>query len=191
MNLPAMQLETREALYDRLMAARRGYPLEDTLARILSSWYLGEGAMPQWLGMGEEAYLAMTAHHFPGINGYSFMTTRSFVESDRSDELQDLRKLLLDNRSGRSDSELWMVEILIAGCMGSDHLWQDLGLWQRADLSKLMQQNFSPLALRNDKDMKWKKFLYKQLCEAEGIYVCRSPSCEVCADYDNCFGNEE
>ena len=51
MNLPAMQLETREALYDRLMAARRGYPLEDTLARILSSWYLGEGAMPQWLSL--------------------------------------------------------------------------------------------------------------------------------------------
>ena len=191
MNLPAMQLETREALYDRLMAARRGYPLEDTLARILSSWYLGEGAMPQWLGMGEKAYQAMMAHHFPGIDGYSLMTTRSFIEADRSDELQDLRKLLMDNRSGRSDSELRMVEILIAGCMGSDHLWQDLGLWQRADLSKLMQDNFAPLALRNNKDMKWKKFLYKQLCEAEGIYVCRSPSCEVCADYDNCFGSEE
>ncbi len=26
-----------------------------------------------------------------------------------------------------------------------------------------------PLAARNVKDMKWKKFLYKQLCEAEGI----------------------
>jgi nitrogen fixation protein NifQ len=84
-----------------------------------------------------------------------------------------------------------MVEILIAGCMGNDHLWQDLGLWQRADLSKLMLDNFEPLALRNNKDMKWKKFLYKQLCEAEGIYVCRSPSCEVCVDYDNCFGSEE
>jgi nitrogen fixation protein NifQ len=54
-----------------------------------------------------------------------------------------------------------------------------------------MMDNFEPLALRNDKDMKWKKFLYKQLCEAEGIYVCRAPSCEVCVDYDNCFGNEE
>jgi NifQ. len=40
-------------------------------------------------------------------------------------------------------------------------------------------------------DMKWKKFIYKQLCEAEGLYVCRAPSCEVCKDYDQCFGKEE
>lgn len=191
MSLPAMQMESREALYDRLMAARRGYPVEETLARILASWHLGDGAMPQWLGLGEEQYLAMMARHFPGMDGYSLMTTRPGIDSHRSDELLDLRKLLMDHRSGQSDSEDWMVEIVTAGCMGSDHLWQDLGLWQRADLSKLMMDNFAPLATRNNKDMKWKKFLYKQLCETEGIYVCRSPSCEVCADYDNCFGSEE
>jgi nitrogen fixation protein NifQ len=191
MNLPAVKVETREALYDRLMAARRGYPVEETLARIISSWCLGEGAMPQWLGLGEEQYSAMMSQHFPGIDGYSLTTVRAVLNGERSDELTDLRKLLMDNRTGHSDSEAWVVEIVIAGCMGSDHLWQDLGLWQRADLSKLMMDNFSPLASRNDKDMKWKKFLYKQLCEAEGIYVCRSPSCEVCADYDNCFGSEE
>ncbi|MFM8444786.1 MAG: nitrogen fixation protein NifQ, partial [Methylococcus sp.] len=33
----------------------------------------------------------------------------------------------------------------------------------------------------------WKKFLYKQLCEAEGIYVCRAPSCGECVDYADCF----
>jgi nitrogen fixation protein NifQ len=38
--------------------------------------------------------------------------------------------------------------------------------------------------------MKWKKFLYRQLCLEEGIYVCRAPSCEVCKDYDLCFGPE-
>ncbi len=191
MSVPAMEMETREAVYDRLMAARRGDPVEETLARILASWYLGEGAMPQWLGMGEEAYLSLMAHHFPAVDAYSLVTPRKLVESERADELEDLRKLLLAQRSGRSDSERWMAEIIIAGCMGSDHLWQDLGLWQRADLSKLMLDNFEPMARRNVKDMKWKKFLYKQMCEAEGIYVCRSPSCEVCADYHNCFSSEE
>ncbi len=39
--------------------------------------------------------------------------------------------------------------------------------------------------------MKWKKFIYKQLCITEGIYTCRAPSCEVCADYADCFGPEE
>jgi nitrogen fixation protein NifQ len=191
MSVPAMAMDSREAIYDKLMATRRGDPMEETLARILASWYLGEGAMPRWLGMGEAEYLSMMEYHFPGVDAYSMATEYELVDGDRGDELDDLRKLLMDQRSRRSDSELWMAEIVIAGCMGSDHLWQDLGLWNRADLSKLMMDNFGPLARRNDKDMKWKKFLYKQLCEAEGIYVCRSPSCEVCADYHNCFGPEE
>ena len=54
-----------------------------------------------------------------------------------------------------------------------------------------MLDNIAPLARRNGKDMKWKKFLYKQLCDTEGIYTCRAPSCEVCADYQNCFGPED
>ena len=54
-----------------------------------------------------------------------------------------------------------------------------------------MVRHFSALALRNNQDMKWKKFLYKQLCEQEGINACRAPSCEVCTDYLKCFGPEE
>jgi len=54
-----------------------------------------------------------------------------------------------------------------------------------------MTRNFPVLAAKNDRDMKWKKFLYKQLCQREGIYICRAPSCEVCADYAKCFGPEE
>jgi nitrogen fixation protein NifQ len=191
MNLPALAIETREALYGRLMAARRGDSVEETLARILASWYLGQGAMPQWLGMGEAEFFRMMAYHFPGVDASTLVTERDLVDGERAQELDDLRRLLLSQRSGRSESERWMAEILIAGCTGSDHLWQDLGLWQRADLSRLMLDSFGPIALRNVKDMKWKKFLYKQLCEAEGVYVCRSPSCEVCVDYDNCFGREE
>jgi len=55
----------------------------------------------------------------------------------------------------------------------------------------MLHHNFPELAAKNVKDMKWKKFLYKQLCEAEGIYLCRAPSCEVCIDYPKCFGSEE
>jgi nitrogen fixation protein NifQ len=191
MDAAALAIETLEQVYARLMAARRGDAVEETLARILSSWTLGMGAMPEWLGMGEAAFHDMMRHHFPGIEVQTIRGAESRVDAARGAELQDLRKLLLDNRSGDKAAETWMTDIVTAGCMGNDHLWQDLGLWKRADLSKLMLDNFAPLAKRNDKDMKWKKFLYKQLCDAEGIYVCRSPSCEVCVDYQNCFGSEE
>ena len=84
-----------------------------------------------------------------------------------------------------------MVEIVVAANMGMDHLWQDLGLWSRDDLGTLIKTNFPPLAEKNSQDMKWKKFLYKQLCDQKGVYVCRAPSCDVCDDYDLCFGPEE
>ncbi|MGD2117369.1 MAG: nitrogen fixation protein NifQ [Chromatiales bacterium] len=191
MAAPAVQAETTQQLYGRLMAARRGDPVEETLACMLASWATGVGSMPDWLGLGEAGFYNMLRQHFPQFDITLFENPGRPVDRQRLDEMQDLHKLLMQNRSGRSAVETCMAEIVIAGCLGNDHLWQDLGLWQRADLSKLMLDNFAPLAKRNDKDMKWKKFLYKQLCETEGIYTCRSPSCEVCADYANCFGPEE
>ena len=54
-----------------------------------------------------------------------------------------------------------------------------------------MWVNFPELARANTGDMKWKKFLYRQFCAAEGIYVCPAPSCGVCKDYAKCFGPEQ
>lgn len=187
----ALAQQTPEDVYARLMLARRGDELEETLARMLASWSLNVGAMPIWLGLKAEAFGQMLAYHFPSLNLESFIGQGEQIDIKRLDEMDDLHRLLMQNRSGRHASEAWMVDILIAGCMGNDHLWQDLGLWNRGDLSKLMLDNFEPLAKRNNKDMKWKKFLYKQLCETEGIYTCRAPSCEVCQDYQVCFGPEE
>jgi len=97
---------------------------------------------------------------------------------------------MLSHKAGASPSEVWMARIVVAGCMASDHLWSDLGLWSCTDLTALMRRNFPALAARNVRDMRWKHFLYKQLCETEGIYTCRAPSCEVCDDYPGCFGPE-
>jgi nitrogen fixation protein NifQ len=183
---------TPQDVYDRLMAARRGDPVEDTLARILASWTLGDGAMPRWLGLGRERFEEMMQAHFPGLPSDALSEVEATLDVERQLEMADLQKLLLQHRTDpHSDAQALMADIVVVGCMGNDHLWQDLGLWCRADLSKLMNDNFAPLAARNDRDMKWKKFLYKQLCETEGIYTCRSPSCEVCVDYTVCFGPEE
>lgn len=191
MAVTAREMETPQSLYADLMAARRGDPVEETLARILASWSLGLGCMPDWLGLGEDDFKRLMQDHFPSYDVSRLNNPGRALDWRRSEEMEDLRKLLMASRTAQRRPETWMVEILVAGCQGDDHLWQDLGLWQRGDLSKLMLDNFRPLALRNDKDMKWKKFLYKQLCETEGIYTCRAPSCEVCKDYQNCFGPEE
>jgi nitrogen fixation protein NifQ len=191
MTAAALTFDSPQALYERLISARRGEPIEETLARMLASWSLGLGILPDWLGLGKAAFHCMLNYHFPHYDPTELTNPGRMQDRQRTDEMWELRKLLIGNRTLHSPSESWMAEIVIAGCMGNDHLWQDLGLWERGDLSRLMLENFRPLALRNDRDMKWKKFLYKQLCEAEGIYTCRAPSCEVCADYTNCFGPEE
>jgi nitrogen fixation protein NifQ len=186
-----MTKETVEEIYDWLMAGRRGDAVEDTLARMLASWFLDYGVLPDNLGLSAEEFRNMLQYHFPGINPAGLSCPVRLSDPRRSEEMEDLHELLMENRTGNSRSEAWMARILVAGCMGDDHLWQHLGLWSRKDLSRLMLENFATLAQRNSKDMKWKKFLYKQLCEAEGIYTCRAPSCEVCVDYQECFGPEE
>lgn len=109
----------------------------------------------------------------------------------RRDEWLELRNLLVSGRRGLSVTEFYLADLIAAGCLGGDHLWRDLGLPARQDLRELLMLNFPVLAAANVRDMKWKKFFYKQLCEQEGGYVCRSPTCEACAVYDECFGPED
>ncbi|MBL4832589.1 MAG: nitrogen fixation protein NifQ [Pseudomonas sp.] len=109
----------------------------------------------------------------------------------REDEWNELVELLSRHRCGLDDSEFLLAKIVAAGCMGGSHLWRDLGLSSRDQLSSLLQVNFPRLANANTQNMKWKKYFYKQLCEQGGGYVCRAPSCDTCAAYRDCFGPEE
>jgi len=160
---------------------------------MLASQCVGLGAMPDWLGLRPEAFNQLLAYHFPALRQTALPQPQRQLDPERTDERAELVRLLLKPTNALpqpSPQQRWMAEIIAAGCMGSDHLWQDLGLWNRAELSRLMERNFPAVAQKNSQDMKWKRFLYKQLCEAEGIYTCRSPSCEVCVDYHACFGPE-
>ncbi|MGC1953674.1 MAG: nitrogen fixation protein NifQ [Gammaproteobacteria bacterium] len=178
-------------VYAELMAHRRGHPNEHGLACIHATWAAGAGVLPNRLGLTPIAYARLRHHHFPGTRMGLAIGRSGENLSARGPECEDLRVLLLEHRAGRDESEEWMADIFVAACMGSDHLWQDLGLWSRRDLSVLLQHNFPKLVEKNERDMKWKKFLYKQLCLQQEIYVCRAPSCEVCQDYRACFGSEE
>lgn len=178
------------SLHARLLDRASGDKNDGHLACIIASWGFGGGALPAHLGLSAQAFDELVGHHFPGAQP-PLRAAALAIEAQRATEVDDLRQLMLMNRAGESCSEVWVAEIVAAACMANDHLWQDLGLWSRGDLTALLRANFPALAARNDRDMKWKKFLYKQLCDAEGIYVCRSPSCEVCQDYANCFGPED
>jgi nitrogen fixation protein NifQ len=108
----------------------------------------------------------------------------------RSDEYEDVLTLLLEYRCDDGDETTWLAGAVAAACMGDNHLWQDLGLYDRQELSDLLRTRFPALYAKNTGNMKWKKFFYKQLCERADIRACRAPSCAVCTDYAACFGEE-
>lgn len=174
-----------------LLCGARGGVNDGPVASMLSSWLLGEGALPYRLGLEPLKFRRAIRYHFPKARFSAPAKMRDKVTPERALEWDDVKRYLLKHRAHRCPSEVWMAEIIASGCMGLNHLWQDLGLHNRAELSQLLETNFPRMAKRNVQNMKWKKFIYKELCRTEGIFVCRAPSCDVCKDYDDCFGPEE
>jgi nitrogen fixation protein NifQ len=183
----AQQSPRQGGLYALLMNQAAGLPNDDLFARMLVSQAGGQSALPPGLGLDATDFRSLMTRHFPGF-GLPARLARAPDLGERGIEWDDLLALLMQYRAGNDASETWLALIVATACMGSDHLWQDLGLWQRADLTQLMARNFPGLTALNTQDMKWKKFLYKQLCNRAGVYACRAPSCEVCVDYTKCFG---
>lgn len=176
-------------LYGDLMAHTIGLPNDELFAQMIASQVGEVGALPPGLGLNEMDFSALQTRHFSGVD--LFIRSTKSIADLRALEREDVLALLLEHRAEKDISEKWIAEIVTTACMSNDHLWQDLGLWSRNYLSQLMTHNFPTLAAKNIHDMKWKKFLYKQLCEREGINACRAPSCEYCTDYLKCFGPEE
>jgi len=101
-----------------------------------------------------------------------------------------VRELLRRFRS-RAGAVNTLLTTLIARRAGRpNHLWQDLGLANRGELSSLMMRHFAPLARRNTQDMKWKKFFYRMICREDGFSLCVAPTCSECKDFETCFGDE-
>jgi nitrogen fixation protein NifQ len=182
---------TRQQCYDNLLACANASNNSRWLAQIIASWQVGESMLPRALGLSDKAFSVLLACYFPGYQLQPNAPSGKTLDFSRMLEKHDLEKYLRQYAALPAPESEWLIALIVAACLGSDHLWQDLGLFSRSELSALLQHNFPQMAAKNNKDMKWKKFIYKQLCEEEGLYVCRAPSCEVCQDYPVCFGSEE
>jgi nitrogen fixation protein NifQ len=182
--------ELRLKIYRTLCAESANNPNADSWARMLASRATGFGEMPERLGLAPRQFDKLMARHFPDTDPSPFLAGPS-PDPEREQERQELRALIMTHCVEPGEEHEWFADALASGCMGGTHLWHDLGLWSRKDVTAIIEHNFPALKAKNDRDMKWKKFLYKQLCLQEGIYICRSPSCEVCDDYKNCFSPDQ
>lgn len=161
-------------------------PLRPVLASVLAGRCLQQGVLSATLGLSESAFETLCADYFPGEP-----IPVPDAPAHELFELDDLHHLLLGHRAHQHGSEIWLAEIVAHACGGRDHLWQDLGLAHRGELSSLMSLAFPALAALNVHDMKWKKFIYRQYCSMEGIHVCPAPACGECAERTQCFAPED
>jgi nitrogen fixation protein NifQ len=178
------------SLYRRLMQGGTGDPFDRHVFACAIALAASEPNRPLTasLGLAGAALRALFAAYFPEEAELS----AGLGEDAGLDQLEepDLRALLTEHGSRGVREETWLAAIVARRSLGANHLWQDLGLSSRDDLSRLLLRHFRPLAARNSGDMKWKKFFYRALCERDGALVCKAPNCAVCDDVSLCFGGE-
>lgn len=156
------------------------------LAICITEWLDGRGTLPDLVGLDRAALVSLKSRYFPRAP----LPNLDFERSDIPKDQEAIALLLRWRGGGRSVETSWLADILARRAREPNHLWQDLGLPSRQDLGKLMGRHFPRLVALNTKEMRWKKFLYRQICGDSDLAVCLSPTCEACEEYDICFSPE-
>jgi nitrogen fixation protein NifQ len=186
----------KHAIYDWLIGAPTGPSCDAGDAHVVASIIAMAAheanagrALTQGLGIAgaELRHLisALFPHALPLLERFGLDANVSIAEDEGC-----LRELLTRCSNGGTWLELRLAKLIARRSMRPNHLWQDLGLRNRRELSALMARHFAPLAARNNQDMKWKKFFFRMICRDEGFRLCAAPSCSECDDFAVCFGDE-
>lgn len=161
-------------------------PLEQIVVACAIAQSQRIGAHPLIRGLDDAAFAALCARCLPGVP-----LTNGRSASAPFDEFDELFALLCDHASPRDELSVWLAAAIATAAQRDEHLWQDMGLPSRRELSAILNLRFPSLAALNDRDMKWKKFFYRQLCLRAEVPICKSPNCADCSDLAVCFGPED
>ncbi|WP_084800083.1 nitrogen fixation protein NifQ [Bradyrhizobium sp. Ai1a-2] len=159
------------------------------LASILAAAAMDGGRTVDKAGLSSDELAALLEQHFPSIRIKAEEWLLPFKPNE-NDEVVMLRDLLLAQRSTEGDTGRWLAAMIARRAIEPNHLWEDLGLRDRGELSRLLSRHFAPLAARNVNNMRWKRFFYRTLCEDDGLAMCTAPVCTQCNDFNLCFGDE-
>ncbi|AGB73564.1 MULTISPECIES: nitrogen fixation protein NifQ [Rhizobium] len=165
------------------------YVLTCVFSRALQEIEAGQASATEATGLSraELRDILTRSFHAKLIDAF-FPEEASDPELGTEEEL--LRDLLLSHARPNDPFSARFAKIIARRALRDDHLWQDLGLFDRAELGRLFAMHFPTLAAGNTNNMRWKKYLYRKLCEAEGFSLCAAPSCQECSDFNACFGPE-
>ncbi|WP_327019642.1 nitrogen fixation protein NifQ [Burkholderia sp. Leaf177] len=104
--------------------------------------------------------------------------------------IQSLSDFLLSHVAVSADitNAQCLATIIAHACLRTDHLWRDLGLGGRDDVTAMLDRYFPALVKRNTDGTRWKKFLARELAWSTGLTPRPAPGCPGCEDFDFCFG---
>jgi nitrogen fixation protein NifQ len=159
------------------------------LALALAEQHSVGAPLTQGLGLASGEIAALIAERFPGMAAPLCLARAA--EPDIADEEELLRDLLTRHACDASRTTRWLTAIIARRALRDDHLWQDLGLDNRGELNRLLARRYPRLHAGNTRNMRWKKYFYRQICELEGFTLCSAPHCSVCVDFAACFGDED
>lgn len=157
------------------VAAREPYPPRDAL------------------GLQEEEFITLQRLFFPDC-ATDLFAKKNMPGGDCPAEVnEEVRSVLLSHVprqvSGAPEPVPFLLaKILAARAAHPGHLWVSMGFFQRPELSAAIQRHLPGLFAANHLKMRWKRFLFKEVCTLNGGVLCKSPNCGDCSDYALCFG---
>jgi len=158
------------------------------LASILSVALTEPGPIGERCGLSADDFAALIIGCFPHVS--VLLSVLASGDHELDEEAEMVRDLLLAHRSTTGEIGRWLATMVARRAMQPEHLWEDLGLRDRSELTRLLLRHFEPLARDNTRNMRWKRFFYRKLCEDDGMVMCSTPVCAQCNDFAECFGDE-
>ena len=151
-----------------------------------------QGLLPSFsitLGLDYAAYRQLLLQHSAAAQTHAAIPEHEYATTLATCPAQfvDLVDLLLHQRSGDSIENERLARAIAAASFGSRHLWQDLGMSGRNDVSALLQEFFPAFYAGNVHNYKWKKFLFAELGQRQGAPNLRPPKCSGCDQFHTCF----
>ena len=150
----------------------------------VSGWAAGECFRRHVLG------LDAASESCCGGEGDEVAAYGRFSVSLLEQEEQDLCRLFLTHAAATGLWPVVFARLIARACMEPEHLWMSLGLENRGQLTAILECHFPALVAKNERDMRWKKFFYKLLCDIEKVWTCTASSCEICPHHPECYAPE-
>ena len=141
------------------------------------------------LGLTRAALEALRSRHFPDAKSLHAVPEPIAVHEHRP-FVDALHAFLLHHESSLAatdDDALCLATIIATACLRPDHLWRDLGLDGRDDVTAILTRHYPQLVARNTDNTRWKKFLARELAGSQGCEPAPAPGCPGCEDYSFCY----